>query len=587
MGFLEVLGNFPKKRVLVIGDVMLDKTIIGDVSRISPEAPVQIVNVRKEVYEPGGAANVAMNVSSLGGNVSLFGFVGKDDSAEILSGILNEKRVKCFFDKNSQTTVKLRVRSGNHQLLRLDYEETSPKNFSPQTLELMKEEINNSDIILLSDYAKGTITPDLMNFLKYFNKKIIINPKPKNMNLYSNSFLIICNEKEALEMSAKQDVNIAGKFLRENLKCNIIVTRGERGMMLFSDIEKDISTDAKEVYDVMGAGDTALAALSLSLISGASLEEAMIIANKAAGISVSKVGTYQVKLEELRGRIFGEEGKIKTFDALFDTVWDLKRKGKRIVWTNGKFDILHSAHVKYLKKAKESGDYLIVGLNSDFSFKRVKGREPINTELQRAEVLSAYADAIIIFSESDTTRYLLSFKPDIYVKGGDYDVNTINQEERKIIEGYGGKILIVNVGEDTSTSRIIQKIRELENLQEIKHIKKIWGEEIWMVNNENYCGKKLILNKGKRCSFHYHKIKDETFYLESGRILMEIGNETKIMEPGETIKIFPGIKHRFSGLKDSIIVEISTSHDEGDSYRVEDQLSGDIPEEIKIRYGVI
>lgn len=581
---LDILNSFPKKRIIVIGDVMLDKTIIGDVSRISPEAPVQIVNVKKEIYEPGGAANVAMNVSSLGGNVSLFGFVGKDDNAKILLKILEEKKVCHFLDENSLTTLKLRIRSGNHQLLRIDYEETSPKNFSQNIIEIMKEEINNSDIILISDYAKGTITPDLMNFLKSFNKKIIINPKPRNMHLYHDSFLIICNKKEALEMSIqKDDVYTAGRYLKENLNCNIIITRGEKGMVLFSDIENDISTDAREVYDVMGAGDTVIAALSLSLASGASLEESMVIANHAAGISVSKVGTYQVKLEELSERISGEEKKIRTFDELCDIITDLRKKGKRIVWTNGKFDILHEGHVKYLKGARKLGHCLIAGLNSDSSFSLLKGRKPINSELERAEVLSPNVDYIIIFPEQDSTRYLSAFKPEVYAKGGNYTINTINQEERQIVESYGGEVVIINTGEDISTTKIIERIRSLE-IREIKHVEKIWGEEIWLVNNEKYCGKKLILKRGKRCSFHYHKIKDETFYLESGKILIEIGNETKIMDSGEVIKISPGIKHRFSGLKDSVIVEISTSHDEEDSYRVEGQFSGDVPEEIMRRF---
>ncbi len=582
---IDILDNFSGKNIVVIGDVMLDKTLIGNVSRISPEAPVQIVNAEKEIFEPGGAANVAMNISSLGGNVSLFGFVGKDNNAEILSRMLDEKKVRHFFDENLLTILKMRIRSGNHQLLRVDYEETLPKTFSPMILELMKEEIIHSDMIVISDYAKGAVTPNLMNFLKSFGKRIIINPKPKNIPFYYNSFLIICNEKEALEMSSKGDINLAGRYLKENFNSNVIITRGEKGMRLFSDIEKEMPTYAKEVYDVMGAGDTVLATLSLAVSCGASLEESMILANQAAGISVSKVGTYQVKLDELKERICGEESKIKTFEELCDIVSDLKRKGKKIVWTNGKFDILHEGHVKYLKEARKFGNCLITGLNSDSSFGLLKGRMPINNELQRAEVLSSNVDYIIIFSEQDCTKYLSALKPDIYAKGGDYTINTINQEERKIVESYDGRIVIIDIGEPISTTKLIEKIKNL-GLNEVKYVEKVWGEEVWMVNNEKYCGKKLILKKGKRCSFHYHKIKDETFYLESGKVLIEIGNEIKIMNPGESIKIFPGVKHRFSGLNDSVIMEISTSHDEGDSYRVEGQLSGDIPDEIKIKYGI-
>ncbi len=584
---LEVLKNFPSKKVVVIGDVMLDKTIIGSVNRISPEAPVQIVNVEKELYEPGGAANVAMNVSSLGGKVSLFGFVGKDNNAEVLSKILKEKEINYFFNENSITTLKLRVRSGNYQLLRLDYEETSSKNFNPAILEKMTEEIISSDIILISDYAKGAITEGLMSFLKSFNKKIVINPKPKNKALYNNSSLILCNEKEAFEMSSLKEVYSAGRYLKENLNSNIIITKGDKGMILFSEDEMDIPTNVREVYDVMGAGDSVVAAISLALASGASFRDAVIIGNHAGGISVSKVGTYQVKLEELQERMSGNESKVKTFEELSDIIADLRRKGKKIVWTNGKFDILHEGHVKYLREARKLGHCLIAGLNSDLSFEMLKGRKPINNEVSRAEILSAHVDYILIFSEPDVLKYLNYFKPDIYAKGGDYNINTINQEERKLIESYGGRIALIESGEDTSTTKIIERIKSLETGGEIKNVQKEWGGEIWMANNGKYCGKKLILKKGKRCSLHYHKTKDETFYLESGKVLLELGDETKILEPGKAIKIFPGVKHRFSGLADSLIIEISTYHDDGDSYRVEGQLSGNIPEEIKKQYGIL
>ena len=462
----ELLGFFPEKKIVVIGDVMLDMTIIGEVSRISPEAPIQIVNVKEEFYEPGGAANVAANIASLGGEVSLFGFTGKDNNAKILSGILTKKGIKHFLDKNSTTTLKARIKGRNQQLLRLDYEESSSKNFSSESKEIMKKEIDNADLILISDYAKGVISEDLINFLRFFDKRIIIDPKPQNLSLYSDSFLITPNEKEALEMSLQRDIQHAGRWLKEKLKCNVLVTRGERGMILFSDKEMDIPTYAKEVYDVTGAGDTANATISLCLASGASLEEAAVIANHAAGIAVGKSGTYQVKLSELEKRIFGEEKKLKTFDELSSIVEDLKKKQKKIVWTNGCFDILTSGHTKYLARAKEQGDYLVIGLNSDSSVRSIKDpSRPINSENTRAEVLSSLScvDYVIIYSEPHPTRYLSLLKPNIYAKGGDYTIDSINQDERKIVEDYGGKIAIINVGEDISTSKIIEKIRSSKN----------------------------------------------------------------------------------------------------------------------------
>lgn len=463
----KILDNFKQKKITVIGDVMLDKTVIGDVSRISPEAPAPVIKVKEEFYTPGGAANVAANVSSLGGNVSLFGFVGKDNNAKILSEILFDKKIRFFLNENSKTTMKERIMlRRNYQHSRLDYEETSSKKFSPENKDIMKREINNSDIILISDYAKGVITEDLMNFLNSTGKKIIIDPKPKNLFLYTNSFLITPNEEEALEMSKKDNVHDAGKYLKETLNSNILITRGEKGMSFFSGNEIEIPTVAKEVYDVTGAGDTVIAALSLSLASGASFEEAIIIANHAAGIAVQRAGTYQVKLSELEKEIYGEGRKLKTLEELSSIVKDLKRKNKKVVWTNGCFDILTCGHTKYLAKAKEQGDYLIVGLNSDLSVKSIKDpSRPINSENTRAEILSSLScvDYIMIYSESHPIRYLSLLKPDIYAKGGDYTLNTINQDERKIVENYGGKIVILNVGEDISTSKLIERIKDSKN----------------------------------------------------------------------------------------------------------------------------
>lgn len=460
----EVLKNFSAQKVMVVGDAMLDKTIVGDVSRISPEAPVPIISVQDEIYELGGAANVAANISSLGGDACLFGFTGKDESAEIFLSLLKEKGIKSFLDTNARTILKVRAIGRNQQLLRLDYEDTSPKEFSQKTLQAMQTEMTDSEIILISDYAKGAVTSNLMKFLKSFGKRIIIDPKPKNIHLYSGSYLIAPNEKEALEMSGQKDFQDAGRFLKEKLDCNVLITRGEKGVALFSHKDMNIPTYAQEVYDIVGAGDTSIAALSLSLASGASLEEATIISNHAAGIAVSKAGTSHVRLGELEKKIFGEEEKVKNFEDLSRVIDDLRRKGKKIAWTNGCFDILHLAHVRYLKKTREQGDYLIVGLNSDSSARRLKGLgRPINNEQDRAEVLSEHVDYIIIFSEPDTTRYLSAFRPDVYVKGGDYAVNTINQDERKIVESYGGRIEIINVESDVSTTRIIEKIKNSKN----------------------------------------------------------------------------------------------------------------------------
>ena len=465
---VDILKNFKNKKITVVGDVMLDKTIFGSVDRISPEAPVPVVKVESEIYELGGAANVAANISSLGGNVSLFGFAGVDENAARLSKRLEEKRIEYYFGESDRTTLKVRIRSGVQQMLRLDHEISLSKGFNARSMEKMEEEIKNSEMILVSDYGKGVINSALMSFLKSFGKRIVIDPKPNSFSLYRDSFIVTPNEREALNMAASgNDIILAGRYIVENLHCNVLITRGKNGMILFpkdNGKEMDIPTYARDVYDVTGAGDTAIAALSLSLASGASLEESAIIANHAAGIAVGKIGTYHVPISELEKEIFGKETKLKKFDELSNLVLDLKEKGKRIVWTSGCFDILHQGHTKYLARAKELGDYLIVGLNSDSSVRKLKGSDrPINIETTRAEILSALAcvDYITVFSEISPLKCLESIRPEIYAKGGNYTLSGLNQEEKRIVESYGGRIVLIDVGEKTSTTGLIERVKTL------------------------------------------------------------------------------------------------------------------------------
>lgn len=460
---VDILKKFSEKKVVVIGDVMLDQDIYGHVSRVSPEeesAPV--LKVDNDVFVLGGAANVASNISSLKGTVSVFGFVGNDQAGRIMKNLFEEKGITYYLENNSITTLKIRPKGRTRQIMRIDYEDCSKKIFNPALKEKMQKEIISSDIILISDYAKGAITKDLMNFLKEYSSKIIVNPKPENKYLYKNVFLIIPNKKEALEMSNKKDFLSAGRYLKKNLNSNVLITLAEKGMILFSDKELEIPTQAKEVYDVTGAGDTVASTIALSLASGSSLEEAAILANHAAGIAVSKYGTYNVKLNELERVLLGEEGKLKTFSELVDIINDLKRKGKTIIWTNGCFDILHEGHINYLKKAKELGNYLIVGLNSDESVTKLKGKDrPIRPEQARAEILSAlqFVDYLMIFPENSVEKYLYKLQPQIYVKAGDYNIKKMNQEERKAIESYNGKITFIPVESNISTTKIIESIK--------------------------------------------------------------------------------------------------------------------------------
>ncbi len=455
------------RKILVIGDLMLDKYINGDVSRISPEAPVQVVNVKNEIYFPGGAANVASNISTLKGKCFVAGFIGQDDSGKILINELNKRYIdtSCIKLWNSPTILKVRVFSGQ-QLIRLDYEEKTKTN--DELINEIKKIIDNIDIIIISDYDKGTINEPLINQLKLFNKKIIIDPKPNNIKYYNDLFLIKPNIKEAEEITGikykdEQSLNLIGNNLIKLTNSNILITLGKEGMILFEK-QGDIThfpTKAKEVYDVTGAGDTATAALAVSISNNSNLKEAVVFANHAAGIKVSKRGTANVSLEEIKKSLEQEESKIKSIDKLTLIIEDLKRNNKKIVFTNGCFDILHVGHTRLLSQAKKLGDILILGLNTDYSVRILKGENrPVINEKDRAEILSSLEciDFIVFFNEDTPLELVKKIKPDVIVKGGDYSADVVVGED--IVKAYGGKVVIIPLIEEYSTTKIIQKINE-------------------------------------------------------------------------------------------------------------------------------
>lgn len=317
---LKILEQFKNKKILVVGDIMLDKYIWGDVSRISPEAPVQVVNVLKETYSPGGASNVASNASALNAKVFMVGIAGNDEAKNILLDELKKREINIdgiFFDDDKPTTQKVRIVGRSQQLLRVDYEkkEHIHKNIEQSIIKYLETVIKNIDVVVISDYAKGVITSELsiklIKIAKESNKAVIVDPKPKHLDLYSNVTLITPNNAEASEMTDIEDgddaiVEIGSKLLKY-LNTNVLITRGERGMSLF---EKDgsishIQANAKEVYSLIGAGDTVVATIALAVASGANLKEAALLANIAAGIKVGKIGTASVSIEEIKKEIEG------------------------------------------------------------------------------------------------------------------------------------------------------------------------------------------------------------------------------------------------------------------------------------------
>lgn len=461
---LDVLDKFKDKKILVVGDIMLDTYFKGEVKRISAEAPIPIVKVEQEFHVPGGAGNVAANISSLGGKAILFGFVGKDYQAEILKEILGQRQIEFFLEQESRTIHKVRVIGNDQQIARADFEVVRDKYFSQELKSILKQKATEADIIIVSDYAKGAITKDLMDSLEGFKKKIISDPKPKNKLMFNGVLLIKSNEIEAIEMSGTTDIEQAGRKLKEEMGADIIITRGKHGMTLFSDKTTSIPTQAREVFDVSGAGDTAIAAIALALASGASLHEAALISNCASGVKVEKAGTYAVSNSEVRSRLMKEENKILDLSRLERVVSDLKKKNKKIVWTNGCFDLLHIGHTRYLKEASKLGDILVVGLNSDSSVRAIKGpTRPIQNEHERAEIMASleFVDYVIIYPEPNAEKYISTLKPNVFVKGGDYSQEYLsNHPEGKAALAAGTEIKTINFVEGKSTTNIVGRIRQ-------------------------------------------------------------------------------------------------------------------------------
>ncbi len=457
------LDKMQGKKVVVIGDIMLDRYVEGDVSRISPEAPVPVVRISSERCELGGAANVAANIVSLGGEAVLVGFVGEDEAGRELKEILTKKGIKLIYQEVNSTIQKTRVIGKSQQLVRLDVEEAYSIKFETEVKRKIFEEAREADVIIISDYAKGVVDIELMDYLAAFRSKIIVDPKPQNKYLYRGVKLITPNEKESFEMSGKTDYLEAGFLLREQIGSNVLITRGEKGVALFSEEDVEIPTFAREVFDVTGAGDSVIAAIALAIGAGASLKEASILGNYSGGCAVEHRGTYSVTLSDIRNKL-SDRKKIILESELFHFVESARRNGKRIVWTSGCFDLIHVGHIRCLQEAKRQGDLLIVGLNNDESVKINKGEmRPIQSQNDRAEILEALepVDKIIIFSEERPVRILREIRPDVYVKGGDYKLENLNSEERQIVEECGGRIYLVPLQPLLSTSSLIKKAGNL------------------------------------------------------------------------------------------------------------------------------
>ena len=458
--------------IAVIGDFMIDHYLWGKSERVSPEAPVPVVEVVKEEDRLGGAGNVVNNLLSLGAKVLIATVAGKD--ANRLISLLESKNIKnkaIFIDKNRQSIIKSRIIASNQQVIRYDKESTNSisKEQEKKILEYLQKNIDQIDMILLSDYEKGVLTKSLtQKIIKLSNRnniKLIIDPK-KDFTKYINAWMIKPNKKELstaanMKIESEEDLIKAGWKVKEELNLDyLLVTLSEEGMALFGKEYIKIPTIAKEVFDVTGAGDTVLASLGYFLSQSDDIKEAMHFANAAAAVVVSKIGSATVSIEEIKEtqrRIDNSvEYKIVDFNKIEQIAKDLRANNKKIVFTNGCFDILHLGHVKYLQKAKALGDVLIVGLNSNSSVTRLKGKNrPVNDEFDRAYLLASLevVDFVVIFEEDTPYSLIKKVGPDILVKGADYkDKEVVGSDIAK-------EVRLIDFVDGKSTTKIIEKMR--------------------------------------------------------------------------------------------------------------------------------
>ncbi|MDE9481233.1 bifunctional D-glycero-beta-D-manno-heptose-7-phosphate kinase/D-glycero-beta-D-manno-heptose 1-phosphate adenylyltransferase HldE [Xenorhabdus bovienii] len=469
------LPDFHRAGVLVVGDVMLDRYWYGPTSRISPEAPVPVVKVDTIEERPGGAANVAMNIASLGANAHLIGLTGIDDAARALNEKLSSVKVQCNFVAvpTHPTITKLRVLSRNQQLIRLDFEEGFQNVDAQPMLEKIQQSLPHVGALVLSDYAKGALS-QIQTMIKLANEAhvpVLIDPKGSDFERYRGATLLTPNmsEFEAVVGHCKDDDELVekGTKLVQDLELKaLLITRSERGMSLLrvGQPPLHLPTQAQEVFDVTGAGDTVIGVLATALAAGKPLNEACYLANAAAGVVVGKLGTSTVSPVELENAVRGraETGfGVMSEAQLKDVVAQARQRGERIVMTNGCFDILHAGHVSYLSNARKLGDRLIVAVNSDASTKRLKGEtRPVNPLDQRMIVLSALesVDWVVAFEEDTPQRLIASVLPDTLVKGGDYTPEEIAGSQE--VWAAGGEVMVLNFEDGISTSNIIKAIKK-------------------------------------------------------------------------------------------------------------------------------
>ncbi|MEE3744963.1 D-glycero-beta-D-manno-heptose-7-phosphate kinase [Campylobacter porcelli] len=455
-------------RVLVVGDLMIDHYIWGSCDRISPEAPVQVVNIKNETKRLGGCGNVVSNLIALGADVGVVSVVGDDELGSEILKLLKDRGAKIelvIAQKGRKSSQKSRIMVSHQQVLRLDTESVSDIDCADEIIGKFQSILENYDIVLLSDYGKGVLnyylTKQIITIAKKTSKMVLVDPKGKDYSKYKGATLLTPNKKEASEalgfvIDSDEKLELALKSMKMNYELKYsLITLSEDGIGLLDDEVKKFPALAKEVFDVTGAGDSVLATLGYCLASKMSIEEAIANANLAAAVVVGKVGSADAswkEIESLKSKKIGFERKIVKLDELLK----IDRSGKSLVFTNGCFDILHFGHISYLQKAKMLGDILVIGLNSDSSVRALKGDDrPVNIELDRAAMLCAmeFVDFVVIFDDDTPYELIKAISPDVLVKGADY--------EGKVVVGsqFAKRVELIEFVEGKSTTKIIEKIR--------------------------------------------------------------------------------------------------------------------------------
>lgn len=471
------LTALEQARLLVVGDVMLDRYWHGGTSRISPEAPVPVVKVNDGEDRPGGAANVALNIASLGAHAALAGLVGDDENANLLTHRLEDSGVTTHFQRSPEipTIAKLRVMSRNQQLIRLDFEQALDEVDTQDLHDQVAAQLGDADLVILSDYGKGTLNrvESLIQMVRDAGKRVLVDPKGSDFRRYRGASVVTPNltEFEAVVGPCRTDEELAakGEALRVELDLEaLLITRSEKGMTLIraDHAPLHLPTRAREVYDVTGAGDTVIGVLGLALAAGHGFPEAMTLSNLAAGLVVAKPGTATLSIAELYTALHGDKlAEFGLIEAapLVEAVRAAQARGEKVVMTNGCFDILHAGHVAYLEQARRLGDRLIVAVNDDASIARLKGpTRPINPLQRRMQVLAGLGavDWVVPFGEDTPALLIETVLPDVLVKGGDYQPADIAGGEAVIANG--GEVRVLDFEDGVSTTAMISTILDRE-----------------------------------------------------------------------------------------------------------------------------